>query len=233
MLKAAVMQPYFFPYIGYFQLIKAVDVFIVYDNIKYTKKGWINRNRFLQNGRAAVFSLPLTKASDALDIRDRVLSLSFERETLLRRLECAYQKTPYFNDVFPLINRIIRNTETNLFEYIFQSLQDLCRAMSITTRLVVSSDIDIDLSLKSEERILALCQKVGASSYINPIGGQELYSKETFHAQGLKLSFLKSKSMSYSQLEREFLPWLSIIDVMMFNSSQTISGFLSDGYDLL
>ena len=95
-MKLAIMQPYFLPYIGYFQLIAAVDQFIVYDNIKYTKKGWINRNRLLQNGTDTVFSIPLSKDSDALDIRERQIAADFRRDKLLKQIAEAYRKAPYF-----------------------------------------------------------------------------------------------------------------------------------------
>src|SRR5262249_52787005 len=107
MKRVAIMQPYFFPYIGYFQLIDAVHLFIVYDNVKYTKKGWINRNRFLQNGEEAVFSIPLRSGSDSLDIRDREISADFKKEKLLSKLREAYRRSPYFNQAFPVVERIV------------------------------------------------------------------------------------------------------------------------------
>ena len=96
------MQPYFFPYIGYFQLIASVDLFIVYDNIKYTKKGWINRNRILLNGKAVPFSLPLKSASDSLDLRDRELATDIDRERLVNQLYGAYRRAPR-NSVLPAL----------------------------------------------------------------------------------------------------------------------------------
>ena len=79
-MKLAIMQPYFFPYIGYFQLIKSVDEFVIYDNIQYTKKGWINRNRILVNGTDYLISLPLKKDSDYLNVVDRQLAESWEKD---------------------------------------------------------------------------------------------------------------------------------------------------------
>src|ERR1700680_880113 len=99
-MRTAIMQPYFFPYIGYFQLIDSVDLFIVYDNIKYTKKGWINRNRILLNGKDVTLSLPLKSDSDFLDIRDRELAADFNREKLVNQLSGAYRRAPYFRQVF-------------------------------------------------------------------------------------------------------------------------------------
>lgn len=112
------MQPYFLPYIGYWQLIGAADAFVVYDNIKYTKKGWINRNRFLLNGKEALFSLPLRKDSDFLDVNQRYLADSFDREDLINRLREAYRKAPEHTAFMPVLEDIIRCPSSNLFDYI-------------------------------------------------------------------------------------------------------------------
>ncbi len=115
------MQPYFFPYIGYFQLIANSDVFVIYDEIKYTKKGWINRNRFLSNGTATYFTLPLKKDSDFLFVSDRFLSLDWEKEKqkLLNKIREAYSKAPYFAETFSLFEKCLLFENTNLFAFIF------------------------------------------------------------------------------------------------------------------
>ena len=125
-MKLAIMQPYFFPYIGYFQLIAAVDLFVVYDNIKYTKKGWINRNRLLRNGQDATFTVPLKSASDALDIRERELADDFNRGKLLNQFKGAYQRAPFFAETFPLVERVVRHEEGNLFRFLHHALVETC-----------------------------------------------------------------------------------------------------------
>ena len=117
-MKLAIMQPYFFPYIGYFQLIAAVDQFVVYDNIKYTKKGWINRNRILQNGTDVMFSLPLKSASDASYVCARELAANFNRDKLLNQLAGAYRHAAYFDQTFALLEQIVRYEDPNLFRYL-------------------------------------------------------------------------------------------------------------------
>ena len=218
MKSLAVMQPYFLPYVGYFQLINAADLFIVYDNIKYTKKGWINRNRFLLNGKDAVFSIPLKKDSDSLDIKDREISADFKKSKLLNQLREAYRRSPYFERTFPLVERIVLEKETNLFKFILNSIRETCESLAIGTEIVVSSSLRIDHSLPGKTKVLALCRHVGADLYINAIGGRDLYSKEDFSAHGIDLKFLKTKPFEYRQLGDKFVPWLSIIDVMMFKS---------------
>ena len=226
------MQPYIFPYIGYFQLINAVDAFVVYDNIKYTKKGWINRNRYLLNGEAATFSLPLRKDSDALDIRDRQLSEDFNRRKLLGQLREAYRKAPHFDATHALVEDVIGNPADNLFDYLFEGLARTCEHIGISTPLLVSSTIDTDHSLQSQERVIALASAVGASEYINPIGGLELYSREAFARQSLALGFLRSRPVEYPQSGHGFVPWLSIVDVLMFNGAERTREFLLPQFDL-
>ncbi len=216
------MQPYFFPYIGYFQLISSVDLFVLYDNIKYTKNGWINRNRMLQNGKDVIFSLALKKDSDFLNISERELSINFNREKLLNQIKGAYFRAPYFAQTFPLVEQIVQFDKTNLFLFLHNSITKTCEHLGIRTDIRISSDISIDHSLKNQEKVIQLCEAVGTNTYINAIGGLELYSNDNFLQRGIYLKFIQSKPFYYKQFDHEFVPWLSIIDVMMFNSLETI-----------
>lgn len=233
MKSIAIMQPYLFPYIGYFQLIRAVDQFIVYDNIQYTKKGWINRNRFLRNGEDVLFSVPLKKDSDFLDIRDREIAADFKKDKLLNQIREAYGRAPYFEQVFTLIEAVVLAKETNLFGFIHNSIRKTCEYLVIDTEIVVSSHLRIDHSLQGKDKVVAICKHAGADVYINAIGGQELYSKEEFSAHGIELRFLKTKPFEYKQFNNEFVPWLSIIDVMMFNPLDTIRTCISTNHELI
>lgn len=232
-MKIGIMQPYFFPYIGYFQLINAVDLFVVYDNIKYTKKGWINRNRMLQNGKDVIFSLPLKNDADSLNICERQLAADFNRDKLLNKFKGEYLHAPYFAKTLPLVEQIVRYEEANLFRFLHYSIAKTCEHLGITTKIRVSSDIAIDHNLKNQDKVLALCEAVGASSYVNAIGGMVLYSKEAFLDKGIKLTFCRSRPLKYTQFSNDFVPWLSIIDVMMFNSVTVIQKWLSYNYELI
>ena len=216
-MKLAIMQPYFLPYVGYFQLLASVDQFIVYDNIKYTKKGWINRNRILLNGSDAMFSLPLKKASDSLNVVRRELAAEFNRKKLLNQFKGAYSRSPYFEFVYPVLERIIQYNEVNLFRYIHHSIVQLCELLDIKTKIKSSSEIAIDHKLKGQDKVLALCKATGADTYINMIGGKELYLKDDFCNQGIDLQFIKALPLEYEQFGTPFVPCLSIVDVLMFN----------------
>ncbi len=232
-MKLAIMQPYFLPYIGYFQLIAAADLFVIYDNIKYTKKGWINRNRMLLNGADVMFSLPLKKASDSLDVVERELAEGFDPKELLAQWRGAYGKAPHFAETWPLLEKITSCTERNLFRFIHASLVETCRHLGITTEIRVSSAIPIDHSLRAEEKVLALCEALGADTYINPMGGVELYDKETFAARGLTLKFLRPQPLDYPQFGAPFVPWLSILDVLMFNGREIVAGWVDRHYEFV
>lgn len=232
-MRVAIMQPYFLPYIGYFQLISAVDLFIVYDNIKYTKKGWINRNRMLQNGKDLMFTLPLKSDSDTLDVCQRELAVDFNRDKLLNQFKGAYRRAPYFAQTLSLIEQILRYEESNLFLFLHHSIVRTCEHLGITTEIRISSEIAIDHGLKNQEKVLSMCEAVGANTYVNAIGGMELYSKSTFQEKGIDLKFIRSKPFEYQQFGDEFVPWLSIIDVMMFNSRQEVMEGIIGGFDLL
>ena len=227
------MQPYFMPYIGYFQLIAAVDVFVVYDNIKYTKKGWINRNRMLLNGKDVTFSLPLKKDSDTLDVVERELSADFARHKLLSQFKGAYTKAPHFNDSFRLLERVVNCEDGNLFQYIHHSLVEICRHLGIETEIKVSSSIPINHDLKGQDKVFALCKSLNADTYINAIGGTDLYDKREFRALEIELQFIKAKPLEYAQFSAPFVPWLSIIDVLMFNPLDAVKDCVQSNFELI
>jgi len=228
------MQPYFMPYIGYFQLINYVDLFVIYDNIKYTKKGWINRNRILVNGKIEYISLPLKKDSDYLDINQRFLSDNFYQDKikLINKIKGSYSKATYYSDVINLLENTIDYSDINLFEYIYFSIKQINEYIGIKTPIIKSSSLDFDIhSYKGEEKVLAICKALNADEYINSIGGVNLYSQTNFKKQGINLYFLESKEKIYKQFGREFIPYLSIIDVLMFNDIDSIKSML-DVYEI-
>ncbi len=232
-MNLSIMQPYFFPYIGYFQLIAATQRFVIYDNIKYTKKGWINRNRFLLDGRDFVFSIPLIKDSDFLDIRERRISPEYQRDKLARQIQAAYRRAPQFETIYPAIDEIINYPSNNLFDYIRYSIKRLCELLEINTELFISSNVSIDHNLKSQEKVLALCLQLGADKYINSIGGLGLYSREEFQRAGVILKFIKTRPIEYNQFGSSFIPYLSIIDVLMFNPLPQVKVWVKYEYDLI
>ncbi|MGL4632662.1 MAG: WbqC family protein [Leadbetterella sp.] len=230
-MKVGIMQPYLLPYIGYLQLIAAVDVFVVYDNIQFSKKGWFHRNRFLLNGKDEYFSLNLKSDSDYLNVDQRMLSdawFATEKDKTLRRLTEAYRKAPFYKQNWPLIEDIFQFQESNLFKFIFHSLEKITAYLSIKTPLKISSEIAVDHTLKSQSKVIAICESLHATTYINPIGGLELYDETSFNEKGIDLLFQKSRLPKYPQFNNEFIPALSILDILMFNDVETIRGWMNE-----
>jgi hypothetical protein len=227
--KIAIMQPYLFPYIGYFQLINSVDEFVIYDNIQYTKKGWINRNRILVDNKYQLFTIPLQKDSDYLNIIDRKIAGSWveDRKKLVNVLKSSYNKAPYFKEVFELVQECLLCDKNNLFEFILNSLNKINLYLEINTPIILSSTINIDHNLKSQNKVLSICEAQKATTYVNAIGGTELYNKEIFKLKNINLNFIKSEKIEYNQFNGNFISWLSIIDVMMFNSKDKIKEYLN------
>jgi len=235
-LKTAIMQPYLFPYIGYFQLINAVDQFVIYDDVAYIKNGWINRNRYLLNGQAKYFTLSLAGASSF-----RPINLTFilddekhkTKEKVLKTLVMAYSRAPFFKAVHGLIAEIILNPDNNIATYNENSIRKVCAYLDIHTKIVMSSVIEKDRSLKAQARVIAVCKNLNTNTYVNAIGGKSLYAKEIFEKNGLELKFLRPHldRITYKQFGSSFVLGLSIVDLLMFNPSQEARIFL-EAYSL-
>lgn len=224
------MQPYFFPYIGYFQLIKTVDAFVIYDDVNYIKQGWINRNRILLNNNAHFITLELTGASSFKKINE--VEVGKNKNKIIKTLELVYKKATYYKEIFPLIEEILNYEENNLSKFLTNSLLKLNQKLNITTNILVSSNIEKNNELKGYEKVLELCKLLKAKTYVNAIGGADLYSKDVFLQHGVELKFIKTSPINYTQFSNEFIPWLSIIDMLMFNSTEDISKML-DKYELI
>ena len=219
-MKVSIMQPYFIPYIGYWQLIAAVDKFVIYDNVKYTKKGWINRNRLLSYNGVFNISVPIKKDSDHLNINQRFVSDESSRifNLYLNKINNFYHKSPYFEKVYYLIEKILSFEDKNLFNFIKNSIIQILSYIEIDTTIINSSNIKINHKSKKEKRIVEICRALNAKNYINPIGGKFLYDKNYFLSNGIDLSFIECKNLIYKQFDYDFEESLSIIDVLMFNS---------------
>ena len=233
-VKVGVMQPYFLPYIGYFQLIDAVDKFVLYDNIEYTKKGWINRNYILVNGEAQLITLSLKKDSDFLYVNQRTLSQSWslDRIKILNKVANSYRKAPHYDKVMPIVQQILNYEDANLFNFIHHSLKEICSFLDITTEILVSSSLGIKETLKGQDKVISICENCSADIYYNSIGGKELYDKEIFSNKNIDLFFIESIGFEYKQFKNKFVSNLSIVDILMFNNKEIVKGWLKN-YKLL
>lgn len=226
-MRLAIMQPYLFPYIGYFQLIHATDAFVVYDDVNFIKGGWINRNFILAQGQKNRITLQLLGASPNVLINQVIVGNN--KQKLLKSIQQSYSKAPQYASVYPLIEEIILYDEVNLAKYLDHGLRKICNYLGIRPQWYLSSDLSKDNSLRGQDKVIAICKELGASHYINVQGGKELYEQGGFSQREMTLSFIEPKPIEYQQfVGGEFVPHLSIIDVMMFNDQEQCSKLLQE-----
>ncbi len=210
------MQPYFLPYLGYFHLIKSVDIFVIYDDVKYTKSSWINRNRFIFKDKIDYLSLPLIKDSNSLLIRDRKISKEWSKKKT-KAINCIkqfYKERLNYHRGIKLCNEIFNYRDTNLFNFVHHSILKICKEIEISTKIVKSSSLGDFRYLKGEKKILEICKSLNAERYINVFAGEKLYNRNEFKVNGLDIKFIKSNFEPYDQFNSAFVPELSIIDMI-------------------
>ncbi|NUM41848.1 MAG: WbqC family protein [Leptospiraceae bacterium] len=232
--KIAIMQPYLFPYIGYFQLIKSVDLFVFYNDVNYIKQGWINRNKILLNGKEFSFSAPVSNVSSFRKIKDTKIHkdlFPIWRSKFLRTIEQAYSKAPYYVSTKEMIADVLFKPYLDICSFAVDSNRLICSYLGINTEFKLSSEEYPNNHLSASDRIVDICFREQARIYINPPGGLHLYDKNSFNNVGLNLYFLIPNLSKYNQFGNPFVPWLSIIDVLMFNSVFEINCHLNN-YEL-
>lgn len=220
-MTIGIMQPYFLPYLGYFQLMNAVDTFIYYDDVNYIKGGWINRNNIILDKQNYRFTLELSGASSFKKINE--IEVGRNRDKLYKTFMQAYSKAPYFKKMDWLLYNIFHSGERNLFSYILDTHKLIFKYLDIDINYLVSSGIKKNNDLKGQDKVIDICQRLGAGKYINAIGGQDLYSRSDFMSNGIELFFMRSDSN---------LPKTSIIDVLMNYSPEAINTMLAS-YELI
>jgi WbqC-like protein family len=227
------MQPYFFPFIGYFQLMRAADIFVFYDDVQYKKGGWVNRNRILIGGAPAWITFPVVKDSYEFAINRRLYDLNSKAAARVQRqiLE-AYRKAPAFKRIFPFLEAILGYGEPNVAVFNRIALEEISSLIGIKCQFKVSSQLKKNEELRGQDRVIEICRALGATTYINPAGGLDLYNQNDFESCGIDLMFLRSQVTEYNQFGESCIPFLSIIDVLMFNTGKPLESILCDGYDL-
>jgi hypothetical protein len=223
-MKIAIMQPYFFPYIGYFQLAQAVDTFVFYDDVNFIKRGWINRNRILLNGMEHLITIPCVKVSQNKLINE--VEVDYDHPDLLKlpkKLLQAYHNAPNRDVVVGMVNDLLRSRAATIAEMAAMSVQSVYNFLGIDKKFKMASLEDYDnKQLEKADRLIDIVTKEGSISYVNAIGGSEIYSKEYFEEKGIKLEFLKPEISPYPQMVNEFIPGLSVLDMLMMESKENI-----------
>lgn len=231
------MQPYLFPYIGYFQLINAVNKFVIYDDVNFIKQGWIHRNKIMVQGQSFMFGVPLVNQSSFLKINETYINHKLYdswKSKFLTTLEQSYKKAPFFKETYELVVSVFNNDVSGkpIADLAVDSIIKVSEYIGIDVEFVKSSSVYKNDDLKAKDRVLDICNIEKSEHYVNLSGGMHLYAKDEFKENGLELSFVKSLPIEYTQFKNEFIPWLSIIDVMMFNSPEVIKVMLNQ-YELV
>jgi hypothetical protein len=234
MKSVAIMQPYFFPYLGYFQLIDAVDKFVCFDDVNYIKKGWINRNQILVDGQPHMFTIPLTGASQNRKINELNLNdYSKWSFAFLKMVQLNYAKCTQYEVLYPWLEELLNRSFIGIAELNYTTIIEVLKLLGMDFHKVQATSSSYkNQSLSAQERILDICLQEQANKYVNPIGGQELYQKEFFSRRKVELSFLKSNSITYPQKSDIFVPYMSILDVLFNVSKHEIVTMLKN-YELI
>jgi hypothetical protein len=210
-MKIAIMQPYIFPYIGYYQLIQSVDTFFIFDDVAFIKKGWINKNKIVVNNLEHTFTIPLKNASQNRNINEHFVSEDFTkwRDNFYKTLYSSYNKCEYYNEVFQIVESSFKHS--NIADIAASSLKLVSQYLEIKTKFDNTSNIN-GVNTSKSQRLIDICKKVNADSYINSIGGQALYNKKEFKDNNIELFFLQCNNNC---------GYISIIDLLMKNGKQT------------
>ena len=225
-MKIAIMQPKLLPYIGYWQLIRAVDTFVIFDDVNFVKKSYINHNSILINHRANQFTLEIIGASQNKLINE--LSIGNNSLKILKMISHNYKKAPNFKIIYPILEEIFNYGEKNLVNFIKFSFNKIMDFLEIQTTFINSSDIKKNNNLRAEDKIIEICKILNAKQYINAIGGKHLYTKKKFETENISLSFLETQLVEYRQFNNNFISHLSIIDVLMHNNKTETNKMLNN-----
>ena len=220
-------QPYFIPYIAYWQLMKACDLFLIGDDYAFIKSGWVQRNRILRQGKPVYFGLEINDIScHRLINQTELLRDDFPRK--LKELYHCYRSAPFFERGYDLMEKIFSCEETNLSAFLVNSIEIIREYLGIKTKMMYTSQLEGNSQYKCEQRIFDFCERLGCTTYVNAIGGQSLYKKDEFAEHGVELKFIHSHCRVYKQFGKNFVPGLSILDVIMFNSREEIVQMLDE-----
>lgn len=258
-MTIAIMQPYIFPYIGYFQLVYASDVFVFYDDVNFINRGWINRNRILLGGAEHLLTVPCKDASQNKLIMDIAVTDDAKAiAKLINTIKMAYTKAPHFNEVFPIVERILSQAlqlpitqylpssvfptidievvkkplQISIADMAIDSVVSICNYLGIERDFKLSSVSYDNRALKKADRLIDICHKENIKNYVNAAGGKAIYTKDYFAERGIKIDFLNAKLVAYTQFNNSFVPWLSIIDILMFNSKDEIVNNILPSFNL-
>lgn len=241
-MTLGLMQPYLFPYLGYFQLMRHVDTYVFYENVQYMRQGWVNRNRLYTNikkNETHYFTFAVVKDDYKKEINERYYSnLKADCEKLRRILYQSYKNASNFEEAYTVIDQALQFENNNVAYFNMNANYLIARYMGIDTQITCMERIkdkgfwDNYYRLDYESKVIYICRFFQGQRYVNAIGGASLYHKKAFLHNNIELKFIKMDDIVYPQFEGEFTPNLSIIDVIMHNKIDSIK-LLLDRYQII
>lgn len=215
------MQPYFFPYLGHFELIDRTDRWIVFDVVKYNRKSWMNRNRILHPEQGWQYiSVPVHHAPLGTPISDiRLVSRNQTRDQILRQLAHYRRFAPYYQQVCGLVREAFnRDGSDRLADLNVDTLATVCAYLDIRFEPEFCSRMHLDLSriVHAGDWALEICDQLGAGEYLNPPGGKGIFNPEEWKARNISLRFTDLPNFRYACHPYAHVEHLSILDVLMW-----------------
>ncbi|MDM3885330.1 WbqC family protein [Pseudomonas sp. BCRC 81390] len=223
------MQPYFLPYLGYYQLLGAADLFISYDTAQFIKNGWIERNRYLLDGEPKWFGVALEKSSHKLPIHEKRISQGFQYQQVIGKLKHAYRTAPYAHRVLPWLAQLLEQPAASIAELNLRVLRASCALIGLDTPIIAASALPAGAGVGGQARVLELMAATGATHYLNPAAGAFLYEAGEFAKAGIELELLHAELTPYPQQGPEFVPGLSLLDALMFNPPEVLGEWARQG----
>jgi hypothetical protein len=229
-MRIALMQPYFFPYLGHFDLLNMVDEWIVFDTAQYMRSHWMNRNRILHPaGGWEYITVPVRKHPTNTPGHQVEIAMAIDwRNRILRKLQHYRNKAPYYQDVMDFVEECFADVGPNLSETNIRILEKTRTRLGIKTPMRVLSRMDLRLEpvLGPGDWGFEISRLLGAREYVNPAGGAALFDRDQFEKHGIKLTIQNFSNIAYDCRPYRFEPGLSIIDVMMWNRPEQIKNYL-------
>lgn len=236
-MKIGIMQPYFFPYIGYFSLIKNTDKFILFDPVQFIRHGWIERNRVLKPQLGWQYiAVPLVKHELSTAIKDvRINNSEDWKNRLLAQLQHYKKKSPFYKQTIEVVQKGLDIETDSIVQLNYLTLKAVCDYLEIPFDCEIFSEMNLEIEQVNapDEWALNICKALGYKEYWNPPGGMEFFDPKKYEEAGIDLKFQKVNVQPYPQRRgpENIETGLSIIDVMMFNSPEVIKDMLDD-YEL-
>jgi hypothetical protein len=232
--SVAIMQPFFFPYLGYFSLMKHTDNWIVFDDIRYSNQAWGNRNRILKHPEGWAWINVPVKDHKRETFYSNILiqnEINWKRK-IINQFEYYKIHAPFYKDVLKIIQEVFSEDFSHLVDLNIHAMKKVCEYLKIDFKYTKFSEMNLGINSVQHpgQWALEICKAIKSTNYVNPCEGHPIYDKKEYDDAGISLQFIINRVSPYDQKRAEFEARLSIIDVMMWNSVERVNELIDDFY---